>query len=134
MPGTSIQTYDRVRMWVTGHVQVSLSHANHKYLVCECIDTSMHQYMRAYINTYNNTNTGTHQQFGYIHQSLEKCLRYPPYATKYGQAAEVRLTSGSKQDAAHPLRDSPNTSRRFARGASNVFLIGKHPTCSVSAS
>ena len=29
--------------------------------------------------------------------------------------------------------DSPNTPRRFALGASNVFLVGENPTCSVPA-
>ena len=29
--------------------------------------------------------------------------------------------------------DSPNTSRRFALGASNVCLVGENPTCSFPA-
>ena len=46
---------------------------------------------------------------------------------------KVRLTSGSQWDAAHPSCDSPNTSRRFALGASNVCLVGENLTCSVPA-
>ena len=38
---------------------------------------------------------------------------------------------GSWKDAVHPSCDSPNTSRRFALGASNVCLVDKKPTCSV---
>ena len=44
---------------------------------------------------------------------------------------KVRLTSGSWFDAAHPLRDSPSTSWRFALGASNACLVGENLTCSV---
>ena len=33
----------------------------------------------------------------------------------------------------HPPCDSPNTSRRFALGASNVCLVRENPTCSVPA-
>ena len=36
--------------------------------------------------------------------------------------AKVRVTTGSWKDAGHPLCDLPNTSRRFALGASNVCL------------
>ena len=37
-------------------------------------------------------------------------------------------------DEAHPSRNSPNTSRRFALGVSNGSLIGQNPTtCSVPA-
>ena len=32
-----------------------------------------------------------------------------------------------------PLYDSPNTSRHFALSASDICLVGEHPTCSVSA-
>ena len=42
--------------------------------------------------------------------------------SKYVQGGEVRITSGSSQDAAHPSRDSPNTPRRFALGARDVCL------------
>ena len=35
------------------------------------------------------------------------------------------------KDAVHPSLDSPNTSRRFARGASNVYLVGGNSTCPV---
>ena len=37
------------------------------------------------------------------------------------------------QLTAHPSCDSPNTSRRFALGASDVCLVGENPTCSVPA-
>ena len=37
------------------------------------------------------------------------------------------------EDAAHPSCDSPNTSRRFALGASNVCLVVENPTCPVPA-
>ena len=59
--------------------------------------------------------------------------RCHPYARKQAQGAEVRLTSGSWKDAMHPSCDSPNTSRRFALGASNVCVDGSKPTCSVPA-
>ena len=42
---------------------------------------------------------------------------------KWAQGAEVRLTSGSWKYAVHPSCDSPNTSRRFALGASNAWLV-----------
>ena len=45
----------------------------------------------------------------------------------------IRLTSGSHSDTAHPPCDSPNSSRPFALGASNVCLVGENPTCSVPA-
>ena len=48
------------------------------------------------------------------------------------KGAEVRLTSSSWKDAVHPSCDSPNTSRRFSLGASNVCLVGDNPTCSIS--
>ena len=53
------------------------------------------------------------------------------YARKKAQGAEVRLTSGSWKDAVYSSCDSPNISRRFALGASNVCLVGDNPTCSV---
>ena len=46
---------------------------------------------------------------------------------------QVRLTSGSQWDAENPSCDSPNASRRFALGPSNLCLVGEHPTCSVPA-
>ena len=47
---------------------------------------------------------------------------------------KVRLKSGSWWDTALTLHATrPNTSRRFALGASNVCLVGKSPTCSVPA-
>ena len=57
------------------------------------------------------------------------------YARKYtrGAAAEARPASGSLWHAVHPSFDSPNTSRRFALGASDVCLARESPTCSVSA-
>ena len=58
------------------------------------------------------------------------------YARKYAQGAELRLTSGSLflvGDAAHPSCDSPNTSRRFALGASDVCLVGENPARPVPA-
>ena len=59
--------------------------------------------------------------------------RCHPSARKSEKGAEVRLTSGSWKDSVHPSCDSPNTSRRFALGASNVCLVGENPTCSVPA-
>ena len=38
------------------------------------------------------------------------------------------LTNDSWKDAVHPSCDSPNTSRRFALGASNVCLVVENPT------
>ena len=48
-------------------------------------------------------------------------------ARKHAQGAEVRLTSGSRQDTAHPACDKPNTSRHCALGAGNVYLIVRKP-------
>ena len=50
--------------------------------------------------------------------------RCHPQARKQAHGAEVRLRSGSWKDAVYPSRDTPNTSRRFAHGASNVCLVG----------
>ena len=51
--------------------------------------------------------------------------RCHPSTRKQAQGAEVRLTSRSWKDAVHLSCDSPNTSRSFALGASNVCLVGK---------
>ena len=55
-----------------------------------------------------------------LHELIEAVIRM-----------HVRLTSGSWKDAVHPSCDSPNTSQRFALGASNVCLVAENPTCSV---
>ena len=46
---------------------------------------------------------------------------------------QVCFTGGSWKYAVRPSWDSPNTSRRFALGACNVWLVGENPTCSVPA-
>ena len=38
-----------------------------------------------------------------------------------------------EEDVVHPSCDSPNTSRRFALGASNICLVGENPASSVQA-
>ena len=77
----------------------------------------------------------THYCFwsGHTRKQSKTHWRCHPYARKQAQGAEVRLTSGSWKNAVHPSFDSPNTSRRFALGASNVSLVGENPTCSVPA-
>ena len=63
---------------------------------------------------------------------LPSCPRYSrPYARKYAQCAEVRLTSGSCWDEPRPTCDSPNAPRHFALGARDVRPVGDTPTCSV---
>ena len=64
--------------------------------------------------------------------SVATAARRQAYAFR-AQGAETRLTSDSKQDAAHPPCDSSNTSRRSALGASKIFLVDENPTYSVPA-
>ena len=52
---------------------------------------------------------------------------------KVGTRCRSSSSSGSRKDAVHPSRGSPNTSWRFTLGASNVCLVGENPTCSVPA-
>ena len=52
--------------------------------------------------------------------------RRHPYARKYAQGIEVRLTNGSWEDAVHLSCDLPNTSRRLALGASNAICRTPH--------
>ena len=51
----------------------------------------------------------------------------PPFSRTPPSPRQVRLKSGSSWDAAHPSCDSPNTSGRFALGASNVCMVGENP-------
>ena len=44
-----------------------------------------------------------------------------------------RAVHGNEEYTAPPPLDSPNTSRRFALGTSNVGLVGNSQTCSVPA-
>lgn len=50
--------------------------------------------------------------------------------SEHAQRAEVRLTSGPRKHASHRSRDSPNTKRRFALGASSACRPDISKTCS----
>ena len=69
------------------------------------------------------------------------CKKLPPQLIGrcHAMCKKVRLKKrfvvGLMQLALHATRDSPNTSRRFARlvQAMSVCLVGENPTCSVPA-
>ena len=84
---------------------------------------------------------------GMVRRSRGTCIAHPLLSpgvatqkNKYfsfmlsSMCKKVRLNSGVLyQRAAHPSCDSPNTSRSFALGASDVCLDGENPTYSVPA-
>ena len=56
---------------------------------------------------------------------IRRCHPYARKSAARGVNSRVQL--------AHPSCDTPNASRRFALGASDVCLVGEKPTCSVPA-